>query len=685
MKLKLCLCLAMAVAILAPAADATSYYVDCVNGLDKSDNPGTSPGSPWKTLGRVNGFVPGHVYSGNATLTDTGFNPGDTVYLKRGCSWDWHLLISPNSGTTGNFNGTNVSGPPFSIDAYGNGAPATIQAEISAPLAWALLAGTTHVYYATVHSVSQGTGWYPSNITSVKFGATWGICKGQQGVSTAYCTGTAGTGSLANNRDWYYSNALGGCLSNSQTQGTGVLYVYDNIGSNPSSDFGAITVALDGYGQLVSVNRVSNVSIQHLKLLNHSWYGIEVSGASDNVAIANVYADTEVPFNYHGVGFYIHPTASGSISLLNTEAHRGYYGYQFCQSAQPGCVTAATVINCKAYFSRAAPLLDLTGSAVVGGVTVAAPGTAVSYDYCHFYGNGIGSPTDLQPSGGTPGTHNIAPLSDPQVVSWLNYNPRMVLNFQKPGAEFGDDTALNSQLSALGSAPLSIGIATNYTYSTSLISQFQTWINAGYDLNSLGLSASSYANNQALNIQYTGTGTAAALTINGPPATTFSIAVSGAPIDNFTFPITSTTTIAQLKAALLATGKYSAVWPQPCGACSWIGGSAMLAQDLQAESAVSIPIISGTMPYSVDLSPAQFLTDEASRSKTWMLANLTFPGSHQWIYEYPGELYDPFDALIKLTPAVNWIRSLRRQAIRVRAALSVCSWVRMDCRERLTR
>jgi hypothetical protein len=540
------LALATVSAIFAPVAQATSYYVDCVNGSTSGTG---SISLLWKGLHQA-----------------SAFNGGDTLYLKRGCAWNWHLspTVTP-SGTSA-----------FSIDAYGNGAPPTIQGEISS-FSWNAVSGHPNVYVAVVAASSEGTStaayfFNPYRVDAVKINGIWAKCIGMNDTLNAdnFC-GPAVTGGLsalttaAINGSWYYDGNyttaagagyascatlanLNSGTSSILTNDCGNLYVYSTTGA-PSN----VAAVSDGAGQLVKIAGTSYVSIQHLKLLNYSWYGIEVSGAADNVALANIYADTEVPFNYHGIGFYIHPTASSNIQLLATEAHRGYYGYQFCQSTQPGCVTAATVTNCKAYFNRAAPLSDQSGT------------NAVTYDYCHFYGNGIGSPTDLAPSGGTPGTHNIAPLTDPHVVSWLNYAPRMVLNFQKPGAEFGDDTALDAQPPAIGSEPLSIGIATNYTYSTALISQFQTWINDGYDIDSLGLSATSYANDQALNIQYTGTGTAAALTINGPPATSFAITVSGTPADSFTFPITSTTTVAQLKAALLATGKYcggvaSAMW-----------------------------------------------------------------------------------------------------------------------------
>lgn len=702
--------------VVALARTPTAYYVDCVYGVDGNNTPGTA-GSPWKTLARVNGFTTGQVYtvaSGN-TVVDAGFNPGDSLFLKRGCTWDWHLIIAPVTGTpptaSGNFNGTGGSSY-FSIDAFGNGTPPTIQGEIPVS-GWSCAADICH---ATVQSVSQGGGFNPSNLTSVKFGALWGTCKGgyinSGSLSATYCTGLAATGlkvqgltasggnainfysssalsgsivpgntftvagdstvytvtnivaapispltyaltgvaftpalavneannavvtaittgensaTLAHNFDWYYSSHTTSCSSD-----CGTLYVYDSIGTNPTADLGAVAVALDGYTQLLNVSGISYVNVQHLKLLNFSWYGLEYGGSGDYVNVANTYADTEVPFNYHGIGFYFHPSnAAAHLTLLGDEAHRGYYGFEFA-----GGITAAVLSNSKAYFNRNAGLADMT-----------ANGTAVAYDHSHFYGNGIGgigasdTTNSTGGAGGVAGAGNIATSTDPHVVGWNQYVPRVVLNYQGPGASPGSDTALNAQLTylstALGSVPpLSIGIATNYALSTSLISQFNTWTTAGYDLNSLGLSAASYANLGTFTVQYNqGGASAVLLTISGTPATLFKITVGG--VTDFTYTITSSTTLSVLKAALILNTHYTVNWVQPCGSCAWVDGSAMLAQDLATISGQDVK----TAAWSVPLNPNQFLADEMSLSKSWMMSNLTGLGSTR-VYLYPGTLFN---------------------------------------------
>lgn len=81
------------------AAQAASYYVDCTSG---SDSYSGTQAAPWSTLRPVN---------------DGGFAAGDTIFLKRGCTWDGGLVIRSN--------GTSTS--PLTFTAYGTGPRPTIR------------------------------------------------------------------------------------------------------------------------------------------------------------------------------------------------------------------------------------------------------------------------------------------------------------------------------------------------------------------------------------------------------------------------------------------------------------------------------------------------------------------------------------------------------------------------------
>ena len=102
------------------------YYVSSSTGNDA--NTGTSPSVPWKTLDKVNSFIP---------------QPGESVLFKRGDSWEG-TLIPPASGTAGN---------PITYGAYGSGAHPKLYGSTSIT-GWSLYSG--NIYKATVSSyVSQ--------------------------------------------------------------------------------------------------------------------------------------------------------------------------------------------------------------------------------------------------------------------------------------------------------------------------------------------------------------------------------------------------------------------------------------------------------------------------------------------------------------------------------------------------
>jgi hypothetical protein len=79
----------------ATSARATTYFVAAA-GSDS--NSGTSSGSPWQTIAKVNAST---------------FLPGDSILFNRGDAWYGTSLVAPSSGT---------SGSPITFGAYGSGA-----------------------------------------------------------------------------------------------------------------------------------------------------------------------------------------------------------------------------------------------------------------------------------------------------------------------------------------------------------------------------------------------------------------------------------------------------------------------------------------------------------------------------------------------------------------------------------
>ena len=81
--------------IFAAPASATTYFVAAA-GSDS--NSGTSSGTPWQTVAKVNGAT---------------FSPGDSILFNRGDVWYGTALTVPSSGS---------SGSPITFGAYGSGA-----------------------------------------------------------------------------------------------------------------------------------------------------------------------------------------------------------------------------------------------------------------------------------------------------------------------------------------------------------------------------------------------------------------------------------------------------------------------------------------------------------------------------------------------------------------------------------
>ena len=217
-----------------------------------------------------------------------------------------------------------------------------------------------------------------------------------------------------------------------------------------------------------------------------------MQGASDHIWLANLSADSQVPNGATPIGFYVHAIGTPSdIHIYNTDAHRNYIGYRF-----DGSGTAYELKNCRAYANRTYGLMDNTA--------------AVTYSYCHFYANNLatGISTDVTGTPGpTDGGHNLPADTPPVVRGFMRYPARITLTFDDPGLLDGPAeyiAPLLPMIQAKG-VPLSIAVVTGYDLSNSLVSTFQSWINAGWDVNCHSVSHQYFVYLNGFTIQYTGT------------------------------------------------------------------------------------------------------------------------------------------------------------------------------------
>src|SRR5207302_9651089 len=90
---------------------------------------------------------------------------------------------------------------------------------------------------------------------------------------------------------------------------------------------------------------------------------------------------------------------------------------------------------------------------------------------------------------------------------FMQYPARITLTYDDPGLINGAHQYIRSLLPTCQAknAPLSIAVVTGYDLSAQLIPTFQSWINAGWDVNCHSVSHQYFVFPNAFTIQYTGT------------------------------------------------------------------------------------------------------------------------------------------------------------------------------------
>ncbi len=529
-----------------------------------------------------NGLTPQTAWRTLLKVGISTFNPGDQILFKRDGVWnEW--LTPPSSGTAGNL---------IKFDAYGSGRPPEFTGAYQTKASdWSNTSG--NVWQITLTATQP-----ISQLKFVQFGTLWGNSQTAEA-------------NLANDRDWYYD------------PGTQNLYVW-SAGGNPVGHYGSVTPIVLSGQSVININGVSYIEIQHIKLDLYDGYGVQVQGASDHIWLANISADSQVPNATVPIGFYVHPTGTppaSDIHIYNTDANRNYKGYEF-----DGSGTAFELKNCRAYANRTYGLADNTG--------------AVTYSYCHFYANNLatGISTDIT---GTPGPidggNNLPPDTPPNVRGFMRYPARITLTFDDPGLIHGPAEYIAPLLPMIAAkgVPLSIAVVTGYDISQQLIPTFQSWINAGWDVDCHSVSHQYFVYPNAFTIQYTGTAASSVtLTVAGNHLTIDAPGDPAAQVDfNLTAPApggtsTGLDTLGGVVATLNQRGVFSVTVDPNMK-------SAAKSEDLADVAATDIK--SGA--YTLQMDKTRLMTDELNWSMAWMNANLTgLPATR--VYVYPGSYED---------------------------------------------
>ena len=464
------------VTCVSSTASGTKYYVDCNYG--SNGNAGNSPEAAWRTPLEI-------------TLHSAGgvFQAGDSIYLKRDCTWYEGFSLS-SSGASGksiyvdSFNRdgsasgpTNEGTPPHLTgylpigDAYWSVYAGNVW--VSKPLFDAdPISGSDDCANDGGHCVAcptQGILYsclsQPLDAMSfVRFGTVWG-------------NAAASVAAMAKDRDWFFDPTAQ------------LLYVYcgECSTSEAPPDFYGQVAPIVSPTTMLNLSSVQYVEVQHLLMDWYTGYGVQVQGASDHLWLANLAANSLVENGTHPLGFYVQPSAAATdIHLYNTDANMNYAGYRFEGTTADGVVVcpagacAFEIKNCRAYANRAYGVVD-----DVQG--------AVSYDYCHLYGNNIATALTLDTSPVLmpgAGPNNVLAETAPWVREWRRWPAYTTVTYDDPGLVRYSDTYISGLLPMMASRqiPLSIAVVTGGDTSQSIIGEVQGWINAGWDVNTHSVS-----------------------------------------------------------------------------------------------------------------------------------------------------------------------------------------------------
>ena len=516
-------------------------------------NSGQSAQTPWKTVAKVNAST---------------FAAGDSVLFKRGGVWT-ESLVPPSSGAAGN---------PIAFDAYGQGSAPLLTGYLGLPTtSWTLVSGS--VWKATVTA---------SSMNYLLFGTVWGNKQTAQA-------------NVLHDRDWYFAS--------------NTLFVFSTTG-NPTTYYGNVAAMLLAFGQVIYLNGVSFVNVQHFKLTYFDSYGVRIAGAAHDITVANVWAEGIIPNATLPQGFSVGSTAgAANINLYNVDSHRNYNGFQVASTA------GVTLKNCRAYADRFAGLNDNTANTM--------------YSNCHFFGNTLGvlpSPgttMTLDVIGGTDGGGNVAVNTWPGVVDFAKYPARIAFTVDDVGLTPLADVYINTLTPTVVAHGLRMSMGIQTGFANLYIAEIQGWLAAGHDPTSHSWSHSYYTNTSWLTVQYTGTGTAATMSLSGNILTT---TVTGGPGgENLSLDLTN-----PLYSSIHALGLFLR-FNAP-------GYTAI--QDPNAHDAMhsyTLADFAGanirSTGYNMQLDKSRYVNDEMAFSKAWMESNIAGAGN-QTAYVYPDGLGD---------------------------------------------
>lgn len=244
---------------------AADYYVDSTAGADA--NSGLVESEPWETLSKVN---------------TSSFEFGDTVFLKRGSRWSASITV-PSSGLT--------------IDAYGSGAPPTLDSSV--PITgWTAASGLLGLFGSNGVYGSPAVALSPPDVSALGNLTENGVM-----MSLVKWAGSPST----------LSNAASGTY----TYDYGARKLYIKPASNPNGAGKSYRASTLLHG-VKAVNK-TDITVQNLNLTRFSLHGVQFTDCTRctarNLTITDGGGAVVIPPNiYAGNGVEWNGTSSAGVA-----------------------------------------------------------------------------------------------------------------------------------------------------------------------------------------------------------------------------------------------------------------------------------------------------------------------------------------------------------------------------------
>jgi len=393
-----------------PITSPAIYYISSSAGNDS--NNGLSPGTPWKTIAKVN---------------STGFKPGDTIMFNRGDIWREQLNV-PSSGS---------SGLPITYDAYGSGSLPIISGA-NTVTGWTQYSGNIYVanvgaiinpsqlyvdgsFYDIAHYPDSGyliatansldtTSIIDSNLTlsaNQIVGATvvakavpWHL---SATIATAYDpsahvitlnSNIYGSRNMRTDYGFYLQNMLWMLNSPGEwfyDQTAGKIYLWTKSSDNPANHIVEITNRQYG----IFSSGKNYLTIQNLAITNSNQYGVYISGIESSTLNNLSISGGAVGVYFNGSGSNgINNTTIQNSSIQNTFAtgiavNYKAYGVNILNNTISNNNNVSSVphdTNLGVYTSNSS--IYLTGETVMSNINIRNNTiTNSGYNGIHFGGN----------------------------------------------------------------------------------------------------------------------------------------------------------------------------------------------------------------------------------------------------------------------------------------------------------